>query len=337
MIQFKYQNEYYDVQPYFYKVITKNGKFYYGIKYSKKSANPTLFNINYFTSSSLIKNEDIKSFDILKIFYPKNLDDYVISIKKLKQLESRFLSFYKLIDNPNCLNRNYIKEDHVIFTSEKNINHLKDEEFRKQISENMKQHNPMFNVKTRIKVKKTKKDYPQKRSEISEKERINLSKRLKENNPMFDTNTKRKMVLNKMKVVVFEQLQILITDFNMEKIDDWDNYKSLFLQKYPNKTFFSYKTFKKWSTEYKKIKSIKVITFEDEVDVYDLTVEHEAHNFETVNNVYLKNCVSCHGRNIAQGSDLVIVNNLKCAYLGAAINCGGNVVSNVAQTVFCGI
>lgn len=48
-------------------------------------------------------------------------------------------------------------------------------------------------------------------------------------------------------------------------------------------------------------------------------------------------CVSCHGRNIAQGSNLVIVNNLKCAYLGAAINCGGNVVSNVAQTVFCGI
>lgn len=335
MIQFKFQNEYFDVQPYFYKVITKDKKFYYGIKYSKKSANPKLFNINYFTSSHCIKKEDIETFEILKIFYPKNLDEYILSIKKLKQLESRFLSLYKLIENPNCLNKNYIKEDHIIFTSKKNINHLKDSEFRKQISENMKRNNPMFNIKTKIKMKKTKKKYSQKRMEFSEKEKLKASERLKENNPMFTEDTKRKMVLNKMKVVVLEQLKTLVTEFNLEKIEEWNNYKSLFLEKYPNKTFFSYKTFKKWSKEYKKIKSIKIITLPEEVDVYDLTVEHEAHNFETVNNVYLKNCVSCHGRNLAGGSATVFVNNLRLAHLGTPVNCGGNVVSDVANTVYC--
>lgn len=337
MIQFKFQNEYYDVQPYFYKVITKNGKFYYGIKYSKKSANPKLFNINYFTSSSLIKKEDIKSFKILKVFYPKNLDEYIVYIKKLKLLESRFLSFYNLIDNADCLNKNYIKEDHVIFTSEKNINHLNDESFRKNISERMKMNNPMFNIKTKLKMKKTQRLYNKHCHEISKEEANNISKRMKTNNPMFDEQTKRQMVLNKMKTVVLNQMFILINEFGLTNISEWDNYKQSFLAKYPNKTFFSFKSFLKWSKLYKKIKSIKKITLEEEVDVYDLTVEHEAHNFEVINEVYLKNCSSCHGRNIAQGSNLVIVNNLKCAYLGAAINCGGNVVSNVAQTVFCGI
>lgn len=73
----------------------------------------------------------------------------------------------------------------------------------------------------------------------------------------------------------------------------------------------------------------------EEVDVYDLTVEHESHNFETVNNVYLKNCVSCHGRNLAGGSATVFVNNLRLAHLGTPVNCGGNVVSDVANTVYC--
>ena len=46
-------------------------------------------------------------------------------------------------------------------------------------------------------------------------------------------------------------------------------------------------------------------------------------------------CISCHGRNLAGGSATVFVNNLRLAHLGTPVNCGGNVVSDVANTVYC--
>jgi putative phospholipase len=132
---------------------------------------------------------------------------------------------------------------------------------------------------------------------------------------VFKTKKEKKFI-----EIEFEKHSIILTEDHKILLQDGKTYKEA-------------KDILKDDLDFKHLNHIIL----DEVDVYDLTVEHEAHNFETVNNVYLKNCVSCHGRNIAQGSNLVIVNNLKCAYLGAAINCGGNVVSNVAQTVFCGI
>jgi len=68
---------------------------------------------------------------------------------------------------------------------------------------------------------------------------------MKINNPMFNEECKERMKKHKMYNVCQNQFNILINEFGLKNLDEWDNFKKVFKLKYET-PFISYKTFKKW-------------------------------------------------------------------------------------------
>lgn len=83
-------------------------------------------------------------------------------------------------------------------------------------------------------------------------------------------------------------------------------------------------------------KNIGIIKLEEPEWVYDITVDDESHNFMLFNSIFLKNCGTCHGRAMAEGSHNVYVNNLKKTYLGHRVDCGGVSVAGSPNVIING-
>ena len=273
-MNFNYKGVKYEVLPYMYRVDTKDGCFYYGIKYSVHSANPDLFNINYYTSSDSIDKSKIKSFSILRT-YKVNKTNYELKVLYLKHLEFRFLRFHNLIKNKKCLNKNIFSDNQVQFCNPKIHSHLKSSRMRNLNKRRMEIKNPMFNEETKKKMIETQKklwegaDSHLKRQELSLKVKLSMSAidkselnlkisqgiknspksqdYLRNNNPMFNEETKKKMIKTKMRNSVIKQYKRML-DLGLKDINDWTEYKVKYKANFKT-TFYSLEVYKEYSNE----------------------------------------------------------------------------------------
>ena len=284
MLTFKYQGSEYPVTPYFYKVWTRGGKVYFGIKYSVHSANPLLFNINYHTSSKNIKKDDIIDFKILRSYAVESVQEYKEVVIYLKKLEARFIRVYKLVQNKQCLNNGVYSDTYVAFSNDKNLTHLQSEWMRDLVSQRMTDFNPMHRVAVRGRVRKTLKNMwanktDEEKAEFSKKhanlwanktdeEKAEFSKKISEahlrntsllermhnNNPMHDPDKVAQMLRNKMRNSILNIIQdmrdkgVLVGDVPTDK-NGWECLQEKYKEIAPKKAY-SWKTYKKWVLDY---------------------------------------------------------------------------------------
>ena len=284
MLTFKYQGSEYPVTPYFYKVWTRGGKIYFGIKYSVHSANPLLFNINYHTSSKNIKKDDIIDFKILRSYAVENEQEYNGVVIYLKKLEARFIRMYKLVQNTQCLNKGVYSDTYVAFSNDKNLAHLQSEWMRDLVSQRMTDFNPMHRVAVRERVRKTLKNMwtnktDEEKAEFSKKhanlwanktdeEKAEFSKKISEahlrntsllermhnNNPMHDPDKVAQMLRNKMRNSILNIIQdmrdkgVLVGDVPTDK-NGWECLQEKYKEIAPKKAY-SWNTYKKWVLDY---------------------------------------------------------------------------------------
>ena len=284
MLTFKYQGSEYPVTPYFYKVWTKGGKVYFGIKYSVHSANPLLFNINYHTSSKNIKKDDILDFKILRSYAVENEQEYKDVVIYLKKLEARFIQMYKLVQDKQCLNNGVYSDTYVAFSNDKNLAHLQSEWMRDLVSQRMTDFNPMHRVAVRERVRKTLKNMwanktDEEKADISKKhsnlwanktdeEKADISKKIsgsiRENtsfidrmhnkNPMHDPDKVAQMLRNKMRNSILNIIQdmrdkgILVGEVPTDK-NGWCCLQEKYKKIAPKKAY-SWETYKKWVLDY---------------------------------------------------------------------------------------
>ena len=284
MLTFKYQCSEYPVTPYFYKVWTRGGKIYFGIKYSVHSANPLLFNINYHTSSKNIKKDDILDFKILRSYAVENEQEYNDVVIYLKKLEARFIRMYKLVQNKQCLNNGVYSDTYVAFSDDKNLAHLQSDWMQELVSQRMTDFNPMHRVAVRERVRKTLKNIwanktDEEKAEISKKqadlwanktdeEKAEISKKISEahlrntsllermhnNNPMHDPDKVAQMLRNKMRNSILNIIQdmrdkgVLVGDVPTDK-NGWECLQEKYKEIAPKKAY-SWKTYKKWVLDY---------------------------------------------------------------------------------------
>lgn len=284
MLTFKYQGSEYPVTPYFYKVWTRGGKVYFGIKYSVHSANPLLFNINYHTSSKNIKKDDIIDFKILRSYAVESVQEYKEVVIYLKKLEARFIRMYKLVQNKQCLNNGVYSDTYVAFSNDKNLTHLQSEWMRDLVSQRMTDFNPMHRVAVRERVRKTLKNMwanksEAEKAEISKKqadlwanktdeEKAEFSKKISEgimrntsflervhnNNPMHDPDKVAQMLRNKMRNSILNIIQdmrdkgVLVGEVPTDK-NGWECLQEKYKEIAPKKAY-SWKTYKKWVLDY---------------------------------------------------------------------------------------
>ena len=284
MLTFKYQGSEYPVTPYFYKVWTRGGKVYFGIKYSVHSANPLLFNINYHTSSKNIKKDDIIDFKILRSYAVENEQEYKDVVIYLKKLEARFIQMYKLVQDKQCLNNGVYSDTYVAFSNDKNLTHLQSEWMRDLVSQRMTDFNPMHRVAVRERVRKTLKNMwanktDEEKAEFSKKhanlwanktdeEKAEFSKKISEahlrntsllermhnNNPMHDPDKVAQMLRNKMRNSILNIIQdmrdkgVLVGDVPTDK-NGWECLQEKYKEIAPKKAY-SWETYKKWVLDY---------------------------------------------------------------------------------------
>ena len=284
MLTFKYQGSEYPVTPYFYKVWTRGGKVYFGIKYSVHSANPLLFNINYHTSSKNIKKDDIIDFKILRSYAVESVQEYKEVVIYLKKLEARFIRVYKLVQNKQCLNNGVYSDTYVAFSNNKNLTHLQSEWMRDLVSQRMTDFNPMHRVAVRERVRKTLKNMwanktDEEKAEFSKKhanlwanktdeEKAEFSKKISEahlrntsllkrmhnNNPMHDPDKVAQMLRNKMRNSILNIIQdmrdkgVLVGDVPTDK-NGWECLQEKYKEIAPKKAY-SWNTYKKWVLDY---------------------------------------------------------------------------------------
>ena len=284
MLTFKYQGSEYPVTPYFYKVQTRDGKLYFGIKYSVHSANPLLFNINYHTSSKNIKKEDILDFKILRSYAVENEQEYKEVVIYLKKLEARFIRMYKLVQNKQCLNNGVYSDTYVAFSNDKNLTHLQSEWMRDLVSQRMTDFNPMHRVAVRERVRKTLKNMwanktDEEKAEFSKKhanlwanktdeEKAEFSKKISDsirqntsfidrmhnNNPMHDPDKVAQMLRNKMRNSILNIIQdmrdkgVLVGEVPTDK-NGWECLQEKYKEIAPKKAY-SWETYKKWVLDY---------------------------------------------------------------------------------------
>lgn len=280
---FKYKNETYEVIPYFYKVTTDKGKIYYGIKFSRWSANPELLGVNYFTSSKSITKKNIAKAEVLRQFPVKSLKEYKKTVRYLKALEYRFLRFYKLLRNENCLNRNCYGDGYVHYDNDALLRHLKSQRMRSIVSRQMTEYNPMFNDDSRLKMIKTQKENwkklkegnPEAYNNFCDERKGDLSKlntdaynafcdkiskgvrankafmdKMHNNNPMYNEEACKRMVKTKMYNSLKTQEQYMIScGMDPDDIDEysWERYRLSYKKNTgKNKYLFTYEMYKKW-------------------------------------------------------------------------------------------
>ena len=284
MLTFKYQGSEYPVTPYFYKVWTRGGKVYFGIKYSVHSANPLLFNINYHTSSKNIKKDDIIDFKILRSYAVESVQEYKEVVIYLKKLEARFIRMYRLVQDKQCLNNGVYSDTYVAFSNDKNLTHLQSEWMRDLVSQRMTDFNPMHRVAVRERVRKTLKNMwanktDEEKAEISKKqadlwanktdeEKAEISKKISDahlrntsllermhnNNPMHDPDKVAQMLRNKMRNSILNIIQdmrdkgVLVGDVPTDK-NGWECLQEKYKEIAPKKAY-SWKTYKKWVLDY---------------------------------------------------------------------------------------
>lgn len=265
MLTFKYQGSEYPVTPYFYKVQTRGGKLYFGIKYSVHSANPLLFNINYHTSSKNIKKDDILDFKILRSYAVENEQEYNEVVIYLKKLEARFIRMYKLVQNKQCLNNGVYSDTYVAFSDDKNLAHLQSDWMRELVSQRMTDFNPMHRVAVRERVRKTLKNMwanktDEEKAEFSKKiseahlRNTSLLERVHNNNPMHDPDKVAQMLRNKMRNSILNIIQdmrdkgVLVGDVPTDK-NGWECLQEKYKEIAPKKAY-SWKTYKKWVLDY---------------------------------------------------------------------------------------
>ena len=284
MLTFKYQGSEYPVTPYFYKVWTRGGKVYFGIKYSVHSANPLLFNINYHTSSKNIKKDDIIDFKILRSYAVESVQEYKEVVIYLKKLEARFIRMYKLVQNKQCLNNGVYSDTYVAFSDDKNLTHLQSEWMRDLVSQRMTDFNPMHRVAVRERVRKTLKNMwanktDEEKAEISKKqadlwanktdeEKAEISKKISDSirentsfidrmhnkNPMHDPDKVAQMLRNKMRNSILNIIQdmrdkgILVGEVPTDK-NGWCCLQEKYKKIAPKKAY-SWETYKKWVLDY---------------------------------------------------------------------------------------
>ena len=265
MLTFKYQGSEYPVTPYFYKVWTRGGKVYFGIKYSVHSANPLLFNINYHTSSKNIKKDDIIDFKILRSYAVESVQEYKEVVIYLKKLEARFIRMYKLVQNKQCLNNGVYSDTYVAFSNDKNLTHLQSEWMRDLVSQRMTDFNHMHRVAVRERVRKTLKNMwanktDEEKAEFSKKiseahlRNTSLLERMHNNNPMHDPDKVAQMLRNKMRNSILNIIQdmrdkgVLVGDVPTDK-NGWECLQEKYKEMAPKKAY-SWKTYKKWVLDY---------------------------------------------------------------------------------------
>ena len=284
MLTFKYQGSEYPVTPYFYKVWTRGGKIYFGIKYSVHSANPLLFNINYHTSSKNIKKDDIIDFKILRSYAVENEQEYNGVVIYLKKLEARFIRMYKLVQNKQCLNNGVYSDTYVAFSNDKNLAHLQSDWMRGLVSQRMTDFNPMHKVAVRERVRKTLKNIwanktDEEKAEFSKKhanlwanktdeEKAEFSKKISDSirentsfmnrmhnkNPMHDPDKVAQMLRNKMRNSILNIIQdmrdkgVLVGDIPTDK-KGWCCLQEKYKKIAPKKAY-SWETYKKWVLDY---------------------------------------------------------------------------------------
>lgn len=82
-----------------------------------------------------------------------------------------------------------------------------------------------------------------------------------------------------------------------------------------------------------KIMQKTIMDLDEEIDVYDITINHECHNFLLDSGVVVHNCCeSCHDGVASSSSLTVFANSKGVCRIGDSVSCGSTMIEGSTDT-----